>query len=527
MSQKFSFFQRAWDILHFLLCLVVVGLLLIYLMRELRHGTAPLETAEATAQVTDEPVVANASVVVEASTVSVASDTPVALEVPGVSVASNAPIALDVPGVSVASNAPIALDVPAVSVASNAPIALDVSSVSVTSDAPVALNVPGVSVVSDAPVVFEVPAVSVVSSAPVVLEAPAAPDEPVVVEEPVVPDVHVAELKSIAIRPDSPVVQRLNLITVKRTETTDPIVPVTGVNVASLQQSKAHDIENALLNADKQPDFKFHVPELLTAFTDRQKALDDIAFAEKQLQLVEEHFQTIMDALKQKIALLEEEVKGGMEAKKTLDDARTDLSKAEFEWKKELLAAQAALQHAQRDKAMYEKQLELAGFQQELLASSPRDIDILMAEVPESMAKHVQAGQQCVAGFLNHPGKTFHGKVYSVVPVLSKESPSLRVLFAVEDAEDVLHTGMLAEIGLGVEPRLVLRVPSEAVVTIDDTNYVLVRKSEAEWNVTEVRIGEQCESGVEIFSGLKDGDRIVGNGARLFKPVIAESLQLR
>jgi len=45
--------------------------------------------------------------------------------------------------------------------------------------------------------------------------------------------------------------------------------------------------------------------------------------------------------------------------------------------------------------------------------------------------------------------------------------------------------------------------------------------------VTPVRLGELHESGVEVHSGLEEGDHVVGRGAILLKPIIGEALRLR
>jgi len=86
---------------------------------------------------------------------------------------------------------------------------------------------------------------------------------------------------------------------------------------------------------------------------------------------------------------------------------------------------------------------------------------------------------------------------------------------------------MFAEIGLGIDPRSILQVPPESVVHVGESDYVLVRQNDTDWSVIEVLIGELHESGVEVFSGLEDGDQVAGKGVILLKPVIAESLRLR
>ena len=206
-------------------------------------------------------------------------------------------------------------------------------------------------------------------------------DAPEVIEQEF--DVRVSGPKSVAIRPDSPIFHKLQVVTVKETETTDPIVTVTGVDVASLQtngQTNGGGTPDSAISLDQLNDFwQFHSAELLTAFADWQKAGDDIAFAEKQLQAVEKLVETTIEAQK----------------------------------------------------------------------------------------------------------------------------------LAVERLERLVQVG------------------TEAIVHVGDTDYVLVRKSSTDWTAAEVQIGELHEAGVEVYSGLENGDQIVGKGVILLKPVIAEALRLR
>jgi hypothetical protein len=368
-------------------------------------------------------------------------------------------------------------------------------------------------------------------------------------------DVAIAGPKNVAIRPDSPIFHKLQIVTVHEVETTDPIVIVTGVDVASLQTSGTngngngngngnsnannggHDSSDASptsssadspVSFDQLNDFwQFHSAELLTIFADWQKAGDDIAFTEKQLQTVEQLARTTIDAQQLAVERLERLVQIGTDTEKDLAEAKAALHQAQLESQKDVREAQVAVQVAKREKAMLARQLALEGLQPELLVSTSRDVDIIMAEVPEGMIQHVVVGQSCLAKFFSYPDRKFGGKVLSIVPVLSKELRSLRVLFTIDDAGDVLRPGMFAEVGIGVDPRRILQVPPEAVIHIGDSDYVLVRKGDTDWAVTAVQIGEQHESGVEVFSGLNDGDEVVGKGVILLKPVIAEALRLK
>jgi hypothetical protein len=124
------------------------------------------------------------------------------------------------------------------------------------------------------------------------------------------------------------------------------------------------------------------------------------------------------------------------------------------------------------------------------------------------------------------PNERFSGKVNSIAPVLSKERRSLRVLFVIDDPDDKLRPGMFAEIGLGTGPRNAILVPADGVLHIGRADYVLTATEQANtWRVTEVQVGEPHNGDVEILDGLRDGQRVVGKGAILFKPLVVRSLQ--
>jgi len=334
-------------------------------------------------------------------------------------------------------------------------------------------------------------------------------------------DVSVTGHKSIAIRPDSPIYHRLDTITVNRTETTEPIVTATGVNVASLQargNGAAGDLHDF---------WQFYSTDLLTAFADWQRTDAEIEFAEKQLEATIRLAEATVEAQKAVVARLERLVQIGTDTPSDLAEARAELIQAEIEGQREIHEAQADLRLARQEKAVLARQLTLEGLPPDLIVSMTRDVDIVRADVPESMIRQVEVGQRCVARFFSYPELKFYGRVLSIVPVLSQELRSLRVLFAIDDAEDLLRPGMFAEIGLGIDPRLVLHIPPESIISTGGSDYVLVRKSDSDWHVTAVQIGELRESGVEVHGGLEDGDQVIGRGAILLKPLIVEALRVR
>lgn len=320
----------------------------------------------------------------------------------------------------------------------------------------------------------------------------------------------------IRVQPGGPFDAKVQVVTVRKQNITDPLMTITGRVAASLRPGNG-----------KGNDFwQFDSPEVLTAYTDWQKAQADILFTETQLARVKELADARLNAQKQVVARLEKLVSAGTDTLKDLAAEKANLIQAEITGRKEVHEAETAVRVAKRAEAALARQLQQAGLEPELLRSATSDIDIVLADVPEGKLNRVKVGQGCQASFFGIPNERFTGKVNSIAPVLSKERRSLRVLFVINDPRDQLRPGMFAEIGLGTDPRDTLLIPADGVLHIGRADYVLTAGDANTWRVTEVQVGEPRNEEVEILSGLEPGERIVAKGAILFKPLVVRSLRL-
>ncbi|MCS7046074.1 MAG: efflux RND transporter periplasmic adaptor subunit [Gemmataceae bacterium] len=320
----------------------------------------------------------------------------------------------------------------------------------------------------------------------------------------------------IQIETGTPLEKKLQIVRVETMRINTPALFVTGIVAASLRPSSGKDGDH----------WQFHSPEALTAYSDWQKARADIAFAETQLVRTKELADTRVESQKKVVARLKKLVEAGVDSPKELAAEETNLLQYQIQGQKEIHEAETAVLMAKRTEALLARQLQQVGLDPEMLRSATADTDIVMAEVPEGMLSAVKVGQGCQAKFFGLPGETFTGKVSRIAPVLSKERRSLRVLFVIHDPKDQLRPGMFAEIGLGTDPRDALMVPADGVIHIGRSDYVLVSGSEPGiWRVTEVKVGEPHGSQLEILSGLRPGDWVIGKGAILLKPAMVRSLQ--
>jgi multidrug efflux pump subunit AcrA (membrane-fusion protein) len=150
----------------------------------------------------------------------------------------------------------------------------------------------------------------------------------------------------------------------------------------------------------------------------------------------------------------------------------------------------------------------------------------LIAVQPGSLIekKLVSAGQACEARFYGLPHQLFRGVVRSIAPALFTEHRTLRIFFELNDQQGQLKPGMYADIGLGMDPRWTRLTPSDAVLHIGESDYVLTEAGLGLWRITTVQVGERLGSRVEILDGLKNGQKIVGNGAILLKSLVVKAL---
>ncbi|HEX3313790.1 MAG TPA: efflux RND transporter periplasmic adaptor subunit [Gemmataceae bacterium] len=327
----------------------------------------------------------------------------------------------------------------------------------------------------------------------------------------------------ISIRPDSIIAKNLakDCATIEAIEVSTPKVTVTGRVVASLRPG----------GAGKKSDYwQFDTAENLTAYTDWQKAIADIAFSDEQLKSISKLADARIEAQKKVVDRLEKTVADGSDARKDLDAERANYVQLQIQGRKDKHEAETQLRLAQRTEAATARQLQQGGLEPELLAATTKDVDIVMAEVPEVRIDDVKVGQKVTATFVSLGTKPYFGAIDRIAPTLSKDRHSLRVLCKVKDLLDELRPGMFADIGLGTDKRDAILVPAEAVLHIKRWDFVLVAHDEKAgiWRVARVKIGDlHNEKGVEcleVLSGLKTGARVLSRGAILIKPIVVQSL---
>ncbi|SMF95425.1 Barrel-sandwich domain of CusB or HlyD membrane-fusion [Methylomagnum ishizawai] len=328
------------------------------------------------------------------------------------------------------------------------------------------------------------------------------------------PAVSLAGPGVVAVQPGSLLEKKLEIAQVRQERLTTPLLSVSGAVMARLRAG-AGPMEDR---------WQFSGIELSGIYADWQKTGTEMEFAAKQLSKTREltaaqyHSQArVVDRLRKLVAT-------GTEAVRDLTSAEANLLQMQLEGEKAVFDAESALTQATHAHADLERRLLQAGVDPDLLEKEPAGASLVMADVPEVRISQVAVGQACEARFYGLPGQVFRGVVRSLAPALSPERRTLRVFFALMDAEGKLKPGMYAEIGLGTDPRLAVLAPADGVLHIGDADYVLKAENPGLWRVNPIQVGERAGDYVEILGGLKGGETIVGSGAILLKPLVVQSL---
>lgn len=318
----------------------------------------------------------------------------------------------------------------------------------------------------------------------------------------------------IAVQPGIPLEKKLELTTVKQERINSPLLSVTGAVMARLR----------LGSGSVEDRWQFSSVELSGIYADWQKAGTEMEFAAKQLTKTRELTAAQLNSQTKVVDRLRKLVATGTEAARDLSAAEASLLQTQLEGQKAVFEAESALTQSTHSHADFERHLLQAGIDPALLQKVPTGASLVMADVPEVRIGLVAVGQACEARFYGLNNQVFKGTVRSLSPALSPERRTLRVYFELNDPESKLKPGMYAEIGLGTDPRTAILAPADGILHITDSDYVLTESQAGIWKVTEVQVGERVGDRIEILDGLTGGERMIGNGAILLKPLVVQAL---
>ena len=119
------------------------------------------------------------------------------------------------------------------------------------------------------------------------------------------------------------------------------------------------------------------------------------------------------------------------------------------------------------------------------------------------------------------PEKTFSGRVTSVSPTIDLMSRTARVEVSLDNSEQILKPGMLAEVWIEVDRHTdVIRVPFDALMLDprpDGMGYRAFVFTDGTAEERKLEVGYRDNGNVEITNGLKEGEQIIIEGKHLLQ----------
>jgi RND family efflux transporter MFP subunit len=126
--------------------------------------------------------------------------------------------------------------------------------------------------------------------------------------------------------------------------------------------------------------------------------------------------------------------------------------------------------------------------------------------VPQTVARYLQAGQKAVVQVPEFPERNFEGVVTNVAGGLDPTTRTRQTEIHIENLDHTLLPGMYCQVKITIaRPESWVRIPGPALVPLDDgMNVVVVHDNKAHFQ--KVAIGRDFGDEVEIKAGINDGD---------------------
>ncbi|GAA0592078.1 efflux RND transporter periplasmic adaptor subunit [Caenispirillum bisanense] len=143
------------------------------------------------------------------------------------------------------------------------------------------------------------------------------------------------------------------------------------------------------------------------------------------------------------------------------------------------------------------------------------DVAVVYADfgVPEASLPALAPGQTVDLISAAHPGVRFAGRVLTVGSRVDAASRQVRVRAEVPNADGRLRPGQMVSADVAVAERLAVTVPSAAVVAVGYQHFAFVIGDDGRAERRIVRLGTRTSDRVEITDGLREGERLVVEGA--------------
>ena len=131
----------------------------------------------------------------------------------------------------------------------------------------------------------------------------------------------------------------------------------------------------------------------------------------------------------------------------------------------------------------------------------------VIADLFESDAPYVRAGQRAALTLPFAGGASLKGTVQFVYPTVDEKTRSVRARLAFSNQRLSLKPGMFADVRIEVPLGTRLAVPDNALLASGEHRYAFVKRGEGVLQAVEVKVGALGDYD-EVLDGLAEGDQV-------------------
>lgn len=141
----------------------------------------------------------------------------------------------------------------------------------------------------------------------------------------------------------------------------------------------------------------------------------------------------------------------------------------------------------------------------------------LICEVPEDQISKFHIGNVCTIKFQSYEEETFNGKIQDIGETVDNVTRMVKLRILINNPQGKLKSGMFATVFFGITEGTFLNVDKHSVVTVQGKDFVFVKTERHIFERREVITGQSISGRVIIFSGVKQGEEVVLEGAMQLK----------
>ncbi len=237
----------------------------------------------------------------------------------------------------------------------------------------------------------------------------------------------------------------------------------------------------------------------------RLDAINDIAIAEKNLQVARDLFAGKLNSEKDVVA-----------AEKELEKAKASLQRINEIYsiyglkQGSLYNVTAPISGFVIEKNVTQNMLMHSDNISNLFSIAQIDEVWVIANVNETDIAAIQQGMDASIKTISYPDRIFTGKVDKIFNILDPQTKTMKIRIRIPNADLALKPEMSVTVSLQYkENRKMAAIPSQAVIFDKSKNWVLVYKDRDHIETREVKVHHQTGDITYIVEGLNEGETVV------------------